>query len=489
MLRKHRLSQSELAKYWRAYRASKSEEKRKQWSKERREREKRQRERELVEQEELAENRRQKQERKLTPQEEEKRRRHAEAQARYRAKMKKPTNEVESSTPPSTPNSKAKEIMEAIEKSTPRTSEKLTEFGVEKLRSRMAGRAIVEAASTAVKSDKTVRRSLIPLLRNANKKAVSEILGISRTHFNYHSKMGTNPRLTKTALERIVLFYSSSEVVTTCPYKSKSGKVIRIMKYTRKEAYKIFREAHADIKIGQTTFNKLKPSSIKLMKAAQWVQCICEICENIRSVISAIAQSMKRSFHDVPAEFAHTTDLVKLTVCDVNSAKCLSRKCQSCSVSAVTEILRQWLDDDDHREFSFYEWGRSTEVGKGKHIRKTKVTVSRQQAHQALLKMLHTFPSHTVNAMSQTSSFKLCKQNLENNEAIVIVDFAENYACRPAREAHSHYYNRNMVTIHPMGRGYYGQWGYKTWRQRSEGLHALPANHSLPSSVPPNCLL
>ena len=122
MLRKHSLSQSELAKYWRTCRASKSEEKRKQWSKGRREREKHQRERELVEQEELAENWRQKQERKLTPQEE-KRRRHAEAQARYRAKMKKPTNEVESSTPPSTPNSKAKEIMEAIEKSTPRIRE------------------------------------------------------------------------------------------------------------------------------------------------------------------------------------------------------------------------------------------------------------------------------------------------------------------------------------------------------------------------------
>ena len=69
-------------------------------------------------------------------------------------------------------------------------------------------------------------------------------------------------------------------------------------------------------------------------------------------------------------------------------------------VLAVTEPLRQWLDDDDHREFLFYEWGRTTEVGKGKHFRKTKVTVSRQQAHQALLKILHTFPSHTANAMS-----------------------------------------------------------------------------------------
>lgn len=43
-----------------------------------------------------------------------------------------------------------------------------------------------------------------------------------------------------------------------------------------------------------------------------------------------------------------------------------------------------------------------------------------------------------------------CKISLKNDEAVVIVDFAESYVCTQWAEAQSAYYARNSVTVHPM---------------------------------------
>jgi hypothetical protein len=53
-------------------------------------------------------------------------------------------------------------------------------------------------------------------------------------------------------------------------------------------------------------------------------------------------------------------------------------------------------------------------------------------------------------AVTQLSSFKKCKSSLLQHQAVVIVDFSENYVARQFAEAQSAYYSRNSVTIHPM---------------------------------------
>ena len=43
-----------------------------------------------------------------------------------------------------------------------------------------------------------------------------------------------------------------------------------------------------------------------------------------------------------------------------------------------------------------------------------------------------------------------CKENLNENEALVVMDFAENYSCRYHNEVQSAFWDTNQVTIHPM---------------------------------------
>ena len=136
------------------------------------------------------------------------------------------------------------------------------------------------------------RISLFPHLWSSNTKAVSENLQCSRNHFYNVSKRRCNAKLSDGTIQEVVNFYKGPDIVTTLPYKTRNGEVMRVMTYTRQRAFSIFMEQHAGESVN---IQPSQPSDIKLMKAAQSVQCVCNICENITSLIRGIVNSMRQS--------------------------------------------------------------------------------------------------------------------------------------------------------------------------------------------------
>ena len=418
-----RLLNTPKAKYLRQYRENASPTKKARWHADRSERRRQQKIREA----ELERDQAQTAEDERDVKEKERKAKHAAAQARYMAKKKlqqasnsSQTDNTPNSpaipddqetqsivTPQETPTTKAKQIIIQIESATPNTSGLLSASGIEKQRQRAADKAIVLAATQAVK-EKHARKSLFPHLRSSNKKAVSETLQCSRSHFYNVSKKGCNAKLSDETIQEVVNFYKGSDVVTTLPYKTRNGKVLRVMKYTRQRAYNIFMEQHTGVPVSQSTFNRLKPSDIKLMKAAQWVQCVCDICENITSLIRGIVSSMRQSHHDVPdALVGKLSDFCRLTVCNMDSHNCLRRKCRDCRPDQIHLIFVLWLRDDDGGKVTCYRWGHGVEAycKRSRHMRKHHQSHSRSQAYQELTGMLASYPYHLYNAVNQ-----LCRE-------------------------------------------------------------------------------
>ena len=195
---------------------------------------------------------------------------------------------------PLTPNTKAKNIAEAIESSTSNTCAALSDNGKSKEREILADQVIVNAAAALTVKDTKSRQSLLSNLNQCNKKAVCERLELSRSYLYYQSRKGFNAKLKFETLVAVKKFYYSDDAVTTYPYKTKSGRVLRIMKYTRKQAFHMFKAQQPEVLIGQTTFNRLKPKDVKLMKQAQWIQCVCDLCENFRMLLAAIRLSLTK---------------------------------------------------------------------------------------------------------------------------------------------------------------------------------------------------
>ena len=50
---------------------------------------------------------------------------------------------------------------------------------------------------------------------------------------------------------------------------------------------------------------------------------------------------------------------------------------------------------------------------------------------------LETYFLHLKLAMPQMSAYKECKTSLKSNEALIVVDFAENFTCKQFAEAQS----------------------------------------------------
>jgi len=83
-------------------------------------------------------------------------------------------------------------------------------------------------------------------------------------------------------------------------------------------------------------------------------------------------------------------------------------------------------------------------------LKKVEVTKARWEIFYELCELLEKFAFHMYNNVGQLSAFKKCKQTLNEDQLVVVVDFAENYTCRDFAEAQSSYYTRQSITIHPM---------------------------------------
>ena len=297
---------------------------------------------------------------------------------------------------------------------------------------------------------------MLPALNSPNKSVISKRLGIiSRSHFYNTSQKGKHPRMPLDIVKNVVDFYHREDITTTYPNKSKSGKPIQIMKFSRLRTFNIFRSELSDAKISITTFNKLKPRQIKLSRCAKYFQCLCDICDNFSMIYKAIKSSFNRAGVVMSIELETELALAKHTVCSFANLNCLDRSAKNCSVvsNKLRPLFNDWLVDDDHQKVSYLKWERVLELIKGKQVLKMKKVPRseyRWEVFSELVMQMEKYPLHVKNACAQLHAYKQCKLSLGCDEAIVVRDFAENYVCRQFAEAQNAYYTRNSVTIHPM---------------------------------------
>lgn len=383
--------------------------------------------------------------------EEERRAKQRDRTRRHRAKKRKNIQPAL----PSTPRSKAKLITTMIETATPTTSGLLQRSCIKKSSERAAETAIAEATSQVIKK-KTVKRALLPKLKDCNKSAVSKRLGMPRGAFYYTSQKGKNPKTTAATIQQIIDYYNREDIITIYPNKTKNGQVIKTLKHTKKKTYTMFVQEFGRL-TGETNFAKLRPRSIKLRKQSKYLQCICDPCDNVQMLSRAIRLSMVKADIDPPTFLNDDMLLAKASVCDFNNYACLDNHCRNCNPEEVfRQALDAWLKSEDGNVLHYEMWMNVKEQYKGKEIsklQKARRSGLRSDLYQDLVSQLKKTPSfalHKMNAVAQLHSYKLCKETLLENEAMAIVDFAENYVCRQHSEAQSAYYSRNSTTVHPM---------------------------------------
>ncbi|XP_022107155.1 uncharacterized protein LOC110988172 [Acanthaster planci] len=277
---------------------------------------------------------------------------------------------------------------------------------------------------------------------------VSPKLAKETTHVPKYTNAATLMQDTK---DLVVNYYkqNSVELPDQKTISKKTLQKTRVLEMPIPNLYKQFKNDHPNEKVGKSTFYKLRPKYIKTVGSIKFRGCLCDYCENVKLKLKAVKSKMTLE------------ELSSITLCQkgkdqkYNNKACIERKCQHCG---VTKMREHFEGLDTRKEVEWSKWMKVKEekiTKKGKMLLTKKV---RQLQHgttaellKELEKELHTIPEHLFCKSWQQNQFsKLTSQKLPKGWCVMVLDFAENYACKTQDEVQAAHWTQDQVTVHPI---------------------------------------
>ncbi|XP_077869847.1 uncharacterized protein LOC144362389 [Saccoglossus kowalevskii] len=275
-------------------------------------------------------------------------------------------------------------------------------------------------------------------------------------------------RISEEVKENIKGFYLSPDVSREVPNKKdvlnqKHGEAIQrhVMTMTLSEAFEQYKKENPEIKIGYTSFKKLKPVNIRRVSEISHRSCLCQICCNLALKIQAVNKFAVQIENDnlkSKVKSWNKQSVSAITLCDYSqqdlpNAKCLDRKCDNCSPHLLSDHLQEALTNTSNDKITWYRWQYiivETEGGIKKRMTSCvpHITTFREFITEMESDLVR-YPGHAFRATWQHRQIEACIKSLQNEEVLMMMDYSENYRCRFQNEAQSAYFDQQQVTIHP----------------------------------------
>lgn len=252
---------------------------------------------------------------------------------------------------------------------------------------------------------------------------------------------GTGYTLTEETLAAVLEFYQSPENVRVLPgkkdfvsVKTENGRQHKqkmLILCNLKELHQQF-TTNTNIRIGFSKFASLRPEWCVLAGASgTHTVCVCIYHQNVKLKVAALKQQ------DIKYR-----NLMEMTVCN-SDKKCMLRYCSECPNQVPLREFLQHRINDDIDEVIFRQW-----IATDSNSLKT-ISESRDEFIDGLCEDIFKLTKHDYIAQAQSRSLNDLKANLSNDEAIVLLDFSENYSFVVQEEIQSAYWSKNQATIHP----------------------------------------
>ncbi|KZR99644.1 Uncharacterized protein APZ42_004412 [Daphnia magna] len=227
-------------------------------------------------------------------------------------------------------------------------------------------------------------------------------------------------RLSDSDLSTIIQFYEENS-------KTSPGMKDVIMINSIKELYIRLKEEHPAIKIGQSKFFSLRPRWCVTSKATNTLNvCVCIYHQNPKLMLAALNPSLKYR------------DMFSMIVCSLDDENCIyyqdnpNLRCRNCTdPSVLSEFLRSQLTGD---EVTYSEWISEN----GQTVMKKTIDTADDFVEKLSSKLQQLCRHHFV-SHKQGKFFNNLKENLKEDECLILLDFAENYSLMIQDEVQSHH--------------------------------------------------
>jgi len=201
--------------------------------------------------------------------------------------------------------------------------------------------------------------------------------------------------------------------------------------------------------ISYVSFCRYRPFWVRQPNMKDRDTCLCKRHENLQLAVDKL-------YHLGALKVKHVEELLLQVCCNVNTRECMYRECEICVNKRIAFEDISVLKDDSTIIWSEWETQSQTyeKEGHEKSSKVTRKTVKRGPLKQLKAKLCEgvrgELAMHVYNVRHQFRAYKHLKETVDVNEAILHIDFSENYACKNATEIQAAHFgaSNRQATLH-----------------------------------------
>lgn len=200
------------------------------------------------------------------------------------------------------------------------------------------------------------------------------------------------------------------------------------------EAYEEYKLLYPHDQISKSKFYSLRPKHVLPVSDMPHTVCVC--------IKHANFTFMTETLSKVAACFPKTNkEVLNEVCCDTDDKKCMLNVCNECTYDIRTLLPEA---EDLKKKIKWTEW---------KNVdNRPQLVENFTSLHRLIISLnsqLRGFKTHTYIKRVQSAYFEFCKENVKSlkNEAVMQVDFAENYSLIQQDEIQSAHWSHSQVAI------------------------------------------
>ncbi|KAJ8034129.1 hypothetical protein HOLleu_20846 [Holothuria leucospilota] len=264
-------------------------------------------------------------------------------------------------------------------------------------------------------------------------------------------KTGPTKRAIHAETKQLVIAFYEANATQLADKKAISKKTLQKTAVLQKPVvalYKAFIEAHPGVKIGVSSFFNLRPQHIKPFGSHKMRGCLCEYCANVTHKVQAV-NKLCQQYKMLGCKVKDGYLASKLTLCQTPNRfpdiKCVQRHCSNCGVAGLKHHLQPLVDAVGEAPVSWKKWKspKSTMISKS-GIQKTTTKVREVTEEGDIMSLVNElieevtpYSEHLFTWWWQHDQYSKVVKSPKSGEVIMVLDFAENYACLQQDEVQS----------------------------------------------------
>ena len=233
------------------------------------------------------------------------------------------------------------------------------------------------------------------------------------------------------------------DVITVCQEDGSKAKMqTKHLQYSVKEVHRMFSSDYPDVKIGKSSFAKLRPKHVLLSSKLPHNVCLCKYHENF---ITAVDDLHKY----VPNVPKYSTDFAENLLCEKKGTDCWLNKCADCKDGKwFMKEYGSLPEMDISEEITWHMWKTVDSERLCKVVEEGTVN----DLLTYICNLIPQFLEHCYVKRAQARTYReqheaATSDTYPVNLALVQVDFSENFKCVSQDEIQSAHWSQSQISL------------------------------------------